>query len=125
LLLGQINDQGWDSGLLPRDIYLDEPDTAAGAVCQATHPLFSGVNAEALSGIICYDCVLWAAPEWRILMTDCVGRPAVLEAHFGAGKVLVVEPSFDRPVVDQTDRHADRSEVCRAFVRNLARYLAE
>lgn len=125
VVVGQVNDDGWDAGLLPWDLYFEDPETAAGAVIQPDHPLFAGLAEDALTGIVSYDRIPSAAPEWHVLMTDSEGRPSVVEASFGQGKVLVVEPSFDRPVVNADDRHADRAEVCRAVMRNLARYLGE
>ncbi len=124
LVVGQLNDQEWDTGMLPWDLWLDEPETATGDVLEPKHGLFAGVDAEGLQGIVSYDSIVGAAPEWRVLMTDTAGRPSVLEADFGRGKVLVIEPSFDRPVVDPEDAHAGRASECTAFLGRVAWYLA-
>ena len=83
-------------GVLPLDLYLDEPETAAGKILAPDHPLFAGIDPQALAGVISYDTIIWADPGWEILMTDQAGGPAILEASVGNGRVIVVEPSFDR-----------------------------
>ncbi|MCD6350915.1 MAG: hypothetical protein J7M26_02240, partial [Armatimonadetes bacterium] len=123
LVVGQINDDRWDPGLLPWDLYLDEPETAAGKVLVPDHPLFAGLNPAQLAGIVSYDTIVHAASEWKVLMTDTAGRPAILEGTFGKGKVLVIEPSFDRPVVEPTDPYADRADACRALMQRLKDYI--
>lgn len=124
LVVGQLNDDDWNPAMLPWDLYLDEPETAAGAIAAPDHALFARLAAAELAGIVSYDCIVWAAPQWRTLMTDTAGHPAVLEGQFGKGRVLVIQPSFDRPVVDPKDPHADRAGPCRKLLGNLARIIS-
>ena len=71
-----------------------------------------------------YDTIVWAAPEWKILMTDEAGRPAVVEAQVGRGRVLVIEPSFDR-LTQATASDKAQGAACGQFIGNLAALLRE
>jgi hypothetical protein len=123
LVSGQLNDTGWDAALLPWDLFLAEPETAAGELADRQHPLFAALSAEALQGVKSYDCVIWAAPQWRVLMRDREGRPAVAEAQYGRGRALFILPSFDRPVVGASSSTNQQAAACRQFLQNLIRCL--
>jgi hypothetical protein len=64
-----------------------------------------------LAGIVSYDQIEWAAPEWQVLLRAENGTPSILEASYGAGRILVILPSFDREVVN--------SPACASLIRNF------
>jgi sialidase-1 len=118
LVVGQLNDGRWHPDFLPYDLVLSNDSTESGPIAEPAHPLFTTPNRiESLSGVISYDRVVAAAPEWRVLMTAADGSPSILEADIGAGIALVVMPSFDRAAAA-----GKPDATCRAFIQNLLAY---
>ena len=118
LVVAQLNDDAWDPSFLPFDLYLNDDNTATAPPTVPDHPLFRGIDPAALQGIVCYDTICFAAEEWTVLMKDVRGNPAILEARAGAGRVLVVMPSFDRVVLSA----GPQEKACRQFLNHLFRY---
>ncbi|MBC7288916.1 MAG: hypothetical protein H5T86_12940, partial [Armatimonadetes bacterium] len=77
------------------------------------------IDTDSLAGVVCYDAITWAAPGWRVLMRDQSGGPAVLEACVGHGRVIVIEPSFDR-LTRETSKDERQGAACEQFIKNLA-----
>jgi len=113
LLVAQVNDGDWQPDFLPFDLALSNDSTRAGDVLVQGHPLFQGVKASGLAGTASFDHVVWAGPEWQVLMTAENGTPAILSAPCGAGRILFVMPSFDREVVKGA------SPACTALIKNF------
>lgn len=122
LVLIQVNDEHWDSDLLPLRLWVQDDNGTAAEILDPAHPLFAGVGS--IKGTVCFDTLRWAGPEWTVLAKDDAGRPAVLEAHRGQGAVLVIEPSFDRWAVPPGEDVGLPSETCQQFLRNLSAWLA-
>ncbi|NOY80709.1 MAG: hypothetical protein GXP31_06855 [Kiritimatiellaeota bacterium] len=119
LVCGQLNDGNWRLGFLPFDLILSDAGSESGRIIDSRHPLFNRpVRFSRLPTVACYDSIVRAAPEWRTLMQDTAGRPAIVEATVGTGRVLVVMPSFDRPVLN-AEADAETRKACRGFIRNL------
>ncbi len=122
LVCGQLNDAHWRLEFLPFDLVLSDANSATGAIVAPDHPLFSRpARIQRMPPVACYDTVI-AAPQWRVLMQDAGGRPAVVEAALGRGRVLVLMPSFDRPLVGGQSPAAVR-RACRALIRNWIAYI--
>ena len=84
---------------LPGALRLGEENTAAGKIAAPEHALFREPHPIAsVAGAMMYDHIVGEGldPAWSILVEDKDGRPAVLEGAFGHGRVLIVEPSFER-----------------------------
>jgi len=125
LLVAQVQDADWRTDVLPLDLVVINDSSEAGVVQATGHALFTRPNrlgASALAGVISYDTCAYADPRWQVLMQCADGSPAILEAECGAGKVLVVLPSFDRPVYDNGDVSADMRPACIQFMQNLFAY---
>ncbi len=122
LVFGQLNDANWRLEFLPFDLILSDANSESGRIVDPGHALFNRpVRLSRLPPVVCYDSIVRAAPEWRTLMQDASGRPAIAEAAVGPGRVLVVMPSFDRPVVDPGAAAQVRA-ACRGFIQNLIAY---
>ncbi|MDX9980088.1 MAG: hypothetical protein RBU25_08710, partial [Lentisphaeria bacterium] len=111
LLVGQLNDGRWLPEFLPYDLLLSNTSTKTGPAAVPGHPLFQGLDPAQLAGIVSYDQIEWAAPEWQVLLRAETHTPAILEATFGAGRILVILPSFDREVAS--------SPACATLIRNF------
>ena len=98
LLVSQLNDTGWDRFFLPYEVVVYEPDSQSGEIADRVHPIFSRLHPISdASGVWMYDTFsLRPGDPWRVLMRDAEGGPAVVEAPFGAGRLLVMMPSFER-----------------------------
>ncbi|MCC7493566.1 MAG: hypothetical protein IT204_14525 [Fimbriimonadaceae bacterium] len=121
----QLNDDSWQPGWLPDDLFADDADTTLQSV--GAHPLFSQPHRlPALTGAKSYDSLSVAGPGWTVLAKDAAGRPAVVEAVVGAGRIVVIEPSLDRYAAGEADAPdgAVTTAAARDFLRNLADYLA-
>lgn len=113
LLVGQLNDGRWLPEFLPYDLLLSNDSTQSGPLAVPGHPLFRGIEASQLAGVVSYDQIEWASPEWQVLMQAENGTPAILEAQYGAGRILVILPSFDRQVPE------GNSPASTALIRNF------
>ena len=97
LVVSQMNDDGYRHWFLPGDLRLGEENTAAATVLGAGSALSREPNRVTdVAGALMFDHIAGCGPEWTTLVEDTEGRPAVLEAGFGAGRILVVQPSFER-----------------------------
>ena len=124
LVAGQLNDEEWRLGFLAADLMLDDAETSSGETIAREHPLFAGLTgANALAGVVSYDHIAYAAPEWNVLMTAANGTPAILECAAGKGRVLVVIPSFDRVVTGTVEQEQSPllHAACERLMRNLVR----
>lgn len=123
LIVGQLNDDQWQPGLLPLDLILSDTEDQTAAVTAPDHQLFTRPNAVGpLDGIVSYDTVAWAGPGWDVLQRNRLGGPAVLEASVGKGSVLVVMPSFDRVASGAVSADDARRQAAAALMRNLLAY---
>lgn len=98
LLISQLNDTGWDRFFLPYEVVVFEPDSESGEIADRAHPVFNRPHPIAdASEVWMYDTFsVRPGDPWRVLLRDAEGGPAVVEAPFGAGRVLVMMPSFER-----------------------------
>ncbi len=98
LFVSQLNDGGWDRFFLPYEVVVDETDGESGAVAEPAHALFNRPRkAAAVSGARMYDTFqVMPHDPWKILMRDAAGGPAIVEAQFGKGRILIMQPSFER-----------------------------
>lgn len=121
LLISQLNDTGWDRFFLPYEVAVLEPDSESGAVADPAHPIFNRPHPIAdASAVKMYDTFsLSAGDPWHVLMRDAEGGPAVVEAPFGAGRLLVMMPSFERLIPAEG---ADHSAGWRLF-GNIVQYV--
>ena len=89
-------------------------------------PIFSHPHrVESLAGVISYDTIPGADSAWTVLARDEAGHPAVLEATFGEGLLLVIQPSPDRYVTGQvTPSGSLTAEACGNFIRNVVAYIS-
>lgn len=123
LIVGQLNDDQWSPTFLPLDLVVSDTDDRTGAIKVPGHPLFNTPNQiQDLSEVTSYDTVALAAPNWKTLASTLNGSPAILQAKVGTGEVLVVNPSFDRPVADPGSQDAAKREACTKLIRNLLVY---
>ena len=88
------------------------------------HPLFDKPHRIAsLAGLECYDTVAHAGKVWAVLLRDDGGRPAILEAKVGAGRVLVIEPNVDQAAADAAKRPKGMApDAAKDFMENVAVY---
>ncbi len=90
------------------------------------HPIFAGLgSAEALAGVVSFDHISRIGSGWDILAVDAQCRPAVLEGRVGSGRVLVIEPSFDRVAVGALEAKAETRAACQRLMRNVAAYIRQ
>ena len=123
LIVGQLNDDGWSPSMLPLDIVLSEEEDECDQVTQPDHPLFSHPHViPSLSGVVSYDSIVYADPSWNVLATNALGGPAILQATVGAGSVVVILPSFDRPVTGLLNTDEATRSRATAFIRNVLTY---
>ena len=124
LVLFQLNDSDWEPEFLPGALTIVEPNGSSGKILKPEHSLFSTPHGiPLLAGFECYDTIVHAGSEWTVLAADTEGRPAILEASVGAGRVLVVEPNVDRAAVDDTLRPSGVAPaVPKQFMRNVVEY---
>ena len=124
VVLFQLNDDAWLPGLLPHDLILSDTNGEVRDVVAREHPLFAGVGG--LAKVICWDTVVYAAPEWKVLARDSAGGPAILEAPVGKGKVLIIEPSVDRIVAaaDTAPLGVEAAD-CKRLLENVVRVSLE
>ncbi len=96
-LVFQLNDENWRPEYLPYALYVSDEDGKAGKVVATDSPVFAGrQDAGDIGGMVLYDTLRNPAPEWKILAEAEDGSPAIVEARFGKGYVLVCQPSADR-----------------------------
>ena len=125
LVCGQVNDQNWRPDFLPYDLHLGDEETESGKILAPDHPLFSSPNkVPSLAGVTSYDRIVATGPEWRVLMRAQDGTPSIVEARVGKGEVLVIMPSFDRPVYNASEE-PEATAACTAFIENLLAYCAK
>ncbi len=98
LFLSQLNDTGWESGFLPYPVVVDDTDGESGAVVDPSHPLFTRPRKVASApGVTMYDTLRLAPGDpWKVLLRDSTGGPAIAEAVLGKGRILLMQPSFER-----------------------------
>lgn len=127
LAVFQLNDDSWQPDWLPHDLFVADQDSQVGGEPPADHPLFNSPKPLGpLAGAKEYDRLLPVASPWRALLKDRDGGPAVIEAVHGHGRVLVIEPSFDRYAAGGADAPdaAVSEATARAFLANLVAYLS-
>ena len=123
LIVGQLNDGGWDVAMLPFDLGLSDAETTSGGIVRPGHPLFTSPNRIAdLSGVVSYDTITAVSGDWDVLLASASGGPSIIEGRAGEGRVLVVMPSFDRPVAGVDTPDMVRLPACRALIENLLHY---
>lgn len=118
LVLWQLNDENWKLGYLPFDLVASDQNGEARRVLKPEHPLFKGISS--LGQAVCYDTFAAAGPEWTVLATDDAGGPCILEANYGKGSILIIEPSFDRYACSAEQPPKELSvDTCKRFVANV------
>ena len=77
-----------------------EPDSESGAIADPGHPIFNKPHKIAAApGVHMYDTFSVASGDpWKVLMRDTAGGPAIAEAPYGKGRILIMQPSFERLV---------------------------
>lgn len=126
LAVWQLNDAHWRLDYLPLDLLVFEPESRLGELAAAEHPLFaSPERVGKLLGAMMYDTLGPVEPPWVVLATDADGRPAIIEAPDGHGRLLVIQPSLDRYAAGDGDApDANLSvDAARALLRNLLVWL--
>lgn len=72
------------------ELRLSDTNSSTGPLLVPDHPLFTTPHlVTSLAGMPTLDTVEDAAPGWRVLARDVQGRPAILEAAVGKGRLLV------------------------------------
>ena len=125
LAVMQLQNTSYQPGFLPLPLQMSDNSAAFGEIVAGEHPIFSAPNAIAsLAGVISYDTITGADPGWTVLATDTNGDPSVLSTQFGAGEVLVVQPSPDRYVLGrETPGEGLTVEACGQFLANVVAWL--
>lgn len=122
-VLSQPNDDGWDAFLLGNPLIMQEPNSVSGSITVSDHELFKTPHAIAeLSGASMYDSIAYVDDAWTVFMKDSGGRPAVVEARVGSGRVLVIVPSFDRYVSGALAGPDKLVSASRQFFENVLAY---
>jgi len=121
----QIQDSSYKANYLPYPIAFSNDKGALAKITAPTHPIFTTPGKiKSLKGLISYDTIVAADPAWRVLATDAKGNPSIVEAEFGEGLVLLVQPSPDRYVIGQEPAHgALTAAACSRLLRNVVAYL--
>jgi hypothetical protein len=121
----QIQDSSFKASYLPYPLTLSNDKGALGKIAAPTHPIFTTPGkVKSLAGLVSYDTIVAADPAWRVLATDTKGRPSIVEATFGKGSVLLVQPSPDRYVIGQeSGQGALTASACSRLLRNIVAYL--
>jgi hypothetical protein len=125
VLVSQLQDDGYQARFLPYPLAPVNPSSTGGEIVQPQHPIFSQPHKiDSLQGVMSYDTLVSADPAWEVLARDAKGGPAVVEAKFGQGRVLVVQPSVDRYVSGELGGDDKGLEAtCAKFVENLLAWL--
>jgi hypothetical protein len=121
LFCSQLNDTGWERFFLPYEVIVQELDGETGAIANPGHPIFTQPRKITdVSGVKMYD-TLRVIPDdpWSVLLRDAEGTPAIIEGSFGKGKVIVMQPSFER-VVTGAEKAPDAAEAQALFESILA-----
>lgn len=123
LAIWQLNDDSWDPGKLPDDLFVFDDDSVCGKLTAPDHPLFAGVGK--LDGAKMYDSLGPVDAPWQTLALDANGHPAIVEAPLGRGRLLVIEPSFDRYAAGEGDApdQAVAATDARRLMLNLVTWL--
>jgi hypothetical protein len=122
----QVQNTSYQDHFLPAPIAFSNEKSALKDSVRPQHPLFTTPNSlHSLAGVVSYDTVVSADPAWSVLATDRQGRPSIVETTFGAGRILLVQPSPDRYVVG-TEAPVDdaTAATCAAFLQNIVAYLS-
>jgi len=69
-----------------------------------------------------YDSIAYIDDAWTVLMADVDGRPAVVETRIGAGRALVIVPTFERYVTGALSGSEDIVAASRRLLTNLLTY---
>jgi len=120
----QLQDSAHEGWHLPLPLEVRDDEGVLKEI-EAGHPLFTQPHRLAsLAGAKMYDTLGHADPAWRVLARDDKGRPAIAEAPFGQGNVLVVQASLERYVTGALQPEgAVTPAVCREFLENVLAYL--
>ncbi|MGD9497849.1 MAG: hypothetical protein AB7Y46_16220, partial [Armatimonadota bacterium] len=121
----QLQDTSYQPGYLPLPLELSDAEASFGEIVAREHPIFTTPNAlGSLAGVISYDTVTGADPGWTVLATDTNGKPSMLVTAFGAGEVLVVQPSPERYVIGaEQPGEGLTAEACGQFLANVVAWL--
>jgi len=121
----QPQDSSYQPGYLPLPLALSNDSAAFGEIITADHAIFVTPNAiESLAGVISYDTIVGADAGWTVLARDTNGNPSVLITQFGAGDVLVVQPSPGRYVLGREEPTEGLTvEACGQFLANIVEWL--
>lgn len=125
LVLFQLNDDKWAADFLPYYVSLSDLNSEAGDILDIGHPLFNKpYKVTDISGTVSFDSIMLVDSAWKILAIDKNKCPSVMETIFGKGKIVVVEPSFDRYVMGKDVKSDDRiKEESQKFIKNLLFYM--
>ncbi|MHB8993678.1 MAG: RIFT barrel domain-containing protein [Armatimonadota bacterium] len=121
----QLQDAGYQSHFLPYPLVMSDADASCRDLLLPQHPLFSAPQQVAsLRGAMSYDTITYADPRWTVLAKDSRGGPSIVEAAFGKGKVLVVQPSPDRYVTGELATPVGlQVQTCVDFLENVLSWL--
>jgi hypothetical protein len=125
IVMMQIQNSSFRTPYLPFPLAVSNTKRALGKIRTPTHPLFSTPNTiRSLAGVVSYDTLTIADRAWTVLAEDTAGNPAIVEAAFGKGRVLLVQPSPDRYVIGtEIPGKAFTADTCRQFFENILAYL--
>jgi hypothetical protein len=122
----QLQDANYQSHFLPYPLVMSDTDASCRDLLLPQHSLFTAPRQVAsLRGAMSYDTITYADPRWTVLAKDSRGGPSILEAAFGKGKVLVVQPSPDRYVTGELATPAGLTvQTCTDFLENVVGWLS-
>lgn len=122
----QLQDSSWQPNFLPYARSVSDADGTCGEIVAQNHALFNTpARVPDLRGLTSYDTIISADPAWQVLAKDNKGQPSILEASFGKGKVLVVQPSPDRYVIGQLPELSKAPNACTGFLQNVLVWLGQ
>jgi len=122
----QMQDSSFVASYLPHPLTLSNDKGALKQIVTADHPIFTKPHrVQSLEGLVSYDTITSADRAWRVLATDTKEQPSIVEATFGKGQILLVQPSPDRYVLGRERPQGKvTTEACAVFLRNVVAYLA-
>ena len=126
VVMAQMQDSSFQPSYLPYPLTLSNDKGALKQIVAIDHPIFTKPHRiPSLEGLVSYDTITSADRTWRVLATDTKGQPSIVEATFGKGRILLIQPSPDRYVIgrEQTQGRLT-TEACAMFMRNIVTYLA-
>ncbi|MGI5818852.1 MAG: hypothetical protein ACOX9R_12230 [Armatimonadota bacterium] len=125
--LMQLQDSEYRAEYLPLALSLSNDSSAVARITRPEHRIFGEpARVESLTGAVIYDTIVEADPAWEVLAVDEEGRPAIMEAEVGQGRLLIIQSSLDRYIAGSlTPPEGLSTADCGNLLLNVVHYLSE